>query len=185
MVKATAFETGKLYSTKVAAHFEEVDKSKTEFDKFRQYYEWDGDSYEESSDTAFATDKTYYIYVGEKWVEQPDLTEFATDTEYYYWVDAVYDKADISSFAPKTDYYVKAGTGAKDFKGIGLQASIAVNDGIEINATVTNMNIFGLPESLSAKISNLQISFFNNNYPIYFNTTTTGTYQDVAGKIVD
>ena len=184
MVKATAFEEGKLYSTKVAAHFEEVDKSKTEFDKFRQYYTWDGAKYVENSDTAFATDKTYYIYVGEKWVEQPDLTEFAPATEYYYWVDAEYEKVTITEFADKTDYYVKAGTGAKDFKGIGLQASLAIDDGIAIDATVTNMNIFGLPASLSAKISNLQISVFNNDYPIYFTASTFGTYQDVVGKIV-
>ena len=178
----TAFAKDTTYYTKTEGQFVKVDQTKG-FDEYVYYYTLSGNTYtRQDSLTKFAADTDYYVWQDEYYTKAEKYEQGKT---YYTYRETTYSPATVTAASfegTHPDYYVKGGTGAKEF-GIGLSATLAINDGIEINAVVKNMDIFGLPGTITAKISNFQISFFNNDYPIYFTASTFGTYQQVAGKI--
>ena len=191
----TEWNKNKTYYTWEEGKFVLVDQVAATFDAKRYYYVREGAGTEASPYTyteydGDKFDKDYAICVYEEgyWKAETitKASEFTPTTkdyrEYIEKTDAAYKKVDITAFADNTEYYVKGGKAAGEF-GIGLAATININNGIEINATVENMDIFGLPATINAKISNLSIELFNNDYPIFLNAGY-GTFSDVDGKII-
>ncbi len=179
-VEASAqFDASKTYYTLTAAKFTKVDQSKTTFDKMKCYYEKTGETtYKLSTDTEFNSAKDYYVYEAEKYEEAKGITSFASGTTYYTHHDAEYAEVTFTSEKPfeANKYYVRGYNDITyndkgeivsrgDF-GITLSATIKVDDNVEINATVGNMDIFGLPASLKAKISNLQIKLWSEDFNV-------------------
>ena len=189
----TAFAKNTKYYTKVDGHFEKVDQTKG-FNNYVYYYTKDGETYTRVANDVktFTEGVDYYLWKGDEYKEAEKYVE---GTTYYIYKDEseltdLYVKATVTAAdfeGTHPDYYVKGGKGEKEF-GIGLSATIAVNNsGIVIDATVKNMDIFGLPGNFSAKISNLSLSLFNNNYSVYIansGVVTVGNFSTVNGKIV-
>ena len=177
-----AFDASKKYYTHKAATFTKLtaeDKAKG-FDDMRCYYEIVADKYKLSEDTSFVANKDYYIYEGEKW-EEANITAFETGVDYYTYKEATYEKADITEFAANTDYYVKGLSDKGDF-GLGLAATLKIDENIEIEATITNLDIFGFPASITAKISNLDVNLWDNDFTIFIGGVLN-RYSTVYGHI--
>ena len=174
-VTTETYDATKEYFTLEAGKFVEVDQSKTTFDSMRQYYTFNGTKYEAvaASVKAFDSAKTYFVYEDEKYVKA-EITEFAPATDYYYWVDAAYTEYTYSADTWSTaKHYVKGKSDGGDF-GMGLNASLVIgDDGIKINATVTNLDFMGLPQTITAEISNLKVELFNNNFFVYKDGSST------------
>lgn len=176
----TAFDPAKTYYTYTPGKFELVDQTKG-FDDYVYYYTKNSTEYtRQDSLKSFAAGTDYYVWKDESY-DKAD--EYKSGTAYFTYQEATYEEYTYSEDTwSAAKHYVKGKSDGGDF-GIGLAASLKIDKGIEINATVKNMDIFGLPATITAKIGNLSIEMFNNDYPIYFSATETGTYQDVAGKI--
>ena len=149
---SSAADLGEYYVTE---DFKTFTKAET-YDSKVTYYTKSED-YKQVAITAFAKDVTYYIH---------DYTE-------------TYTAVAAADVVAGNEYYVKGKSDGGDF-GITLKASININKGIEINATIGNMDVFGLPASITAKISNLDISLFNNNFPVYVDGVGLKTYSYVV-----
>ena len=173
-VTTETYDATKEYFTLEPAKFVEVNKTTTTFDSMRQYYTYStSDSkYVEFTGSAFGSDK-YYVFEDAKYVKA-EITEFAPATDYYYWVDAAYTEYTYSADTWSTaKHYVKGKSDGGDF-GMGLNASLVIgDDGIKINATVTNLDFMGLPQTITAEISNLKVELFNNNFFVYKDGSTT------------
>ncbi|MBE5763764.1 MAG: hypothetical protein E7338_06070 [Clostridiales bacterium] len=174
-VTTETFDATKKYFTLEPAKFVEVDKTKTTFDSMRQYYTYStADSkYVEFTGSAFGSD-TYYEFEDAKYIKA-EITSFAPATDYYYWVDAAYTPYTYSADTwDDAAHYVKGKSDGGDF-GMGLNASLVIGkDGsIKINATVTNLDFMGLPQTITAEISNLKVELFNNNFFVYKDGSTT------------
>lgn len=118
---------------------------------------------------AFDTSKT-----DKKVIPFSGYTEFkgAFNSKYTYYTKGEgenYTKATgITEFAPDTTYYVLGANEQGGDFGIGLNASLQLNEaGLTIQATVENLDVFGLPKSLTAKISNIQFSAFEADYSTF------------------
>ncbi len=118
---------------------------------------------------AFDTSKT-----DKKVIPFSGYTEFkgAFNSKYTYYTKGEgenYTKATgITEFAEDTTYYVLGANEQGGDFGIGLNASLQLYDnGLTIKATVNNLDVFGLPATLTAKISNIQFSAFANNYSTF------------------
>ena len=164
------------YYTLTPAKFTKVDTSKTTFDKMRQYYTYDGTKYVANTDKKFETGTTYYVYEGAKY-EEVKVTAFDSTKTYYTHHDDAYTVADITAFAANTDYYVKGKSDGGDF-GIKLAATVVVDDNIVIEATVKNLDIFGLPATLNAKISNVQIKLWAQDFNVFVGGANVVAYAD-------
>ena len=181
------------YYTLTPAKFTKVDTSKTTFDKMRQYYTYDGTKYVANTDKKFETGTTYYVYEGAKY-EEVKVTAFDSTKTYYTHHDDAYTVADITAFAAGTDYYVrgyndityddKGNIVSRGDFGIKLAATLVVDDNIVIEATVKNLDIFGLPATLNAKISNVQIKLWAQDFKVFNNGATVIDYSTIAANVV-
>ncbi len=182
-VEASAqFDASKKYYTLEKAKFVKVDTTKTTFDSMRQYYTYStADSkYVASTDKKFETGTTYYVYEAAKYKEAEGITSFASGTTYYTYHDTTYKAVTITAFAEDTDYYVKGKSDGGDF-GITLSATLnLVDDNIVIEATVGNLDIFGLPASLEAKISNVKIKLWSQDFNVLVGGNTVKAYSEIA-----
>ncbi len=186
--QSAGFDNNATYYTYVPAKFEEVDTTKTGFDTKKYYYEKSGDNYVESSDTSFVDGKKYYVYQ-EGYYDKAEISKFDSTKTYFTFVEAKYTEVAIADMVEGTDYYVRGYNDITyndkgeivsrgDF-GITLSATVKVTDNIEINATVGNMDIFGLPSSLSAKISNLQIKLWAEDFNVLAGGANVVKYSTV------
>ena len=181
------------YYTLTPAKFTKVDTSKTTFDKMRQYYTYDGTKYVANTDKKFETGTTYYVYEGAKY-EEVKVTAFDSTKTYYTHHDDAYTVADITAFAAGTEYYVrgyndityddKGNIVSRGDFGIKLAATLVVDDNIVIEATVKNLDIFGLPATLNAKISNVQIKLWAQDFKVFNNGATVIDYSTIAANVV-
>ena len=66
--------------------------------------------------------------------------------------------------------------------GLGLAATLKIDENIEIEATITNLDIFGFPASITAKIGNLDINLWDNDFTIFIGGVLN-RYSTVYGNI--
>ena len=193
--KATSYEAGKTYYVWGDNEWEKVDNSTVDnFDDLRYYYTKSGDTYTEASVTKanFTTAGDLYICKKAAGYREVSIDKFETGVTYYYYT--VYNEAmtaaqakkayDDAAEGSKPTFYVKGLSDKGGDFGIGLSATLDISkeNGLVIDATVTNLNIFGLPATLTAKISGLEASIWDNDYPIFIGENID-SYQTVNGKV--
>lgn len=185
-----AFDATKTYYTKVGGYYRKVvttGANAETFNEYRKYYTRSGSAepyeytYQESL-TAFAGGTDYYVYVTEEYRKAEGITAFESGTKYYVYTEDQYSEvafADVD-LSSETKYYVKGVSDGGDF-GLGLNAQLVIDDNIAIDATLTNLNIFGLSKTLTVRISNIQIGLWDNDYPVHIEGTVS-TYQEMLAE---
>ena len=178
----TAPVAGKKYYVSVGGYYRDIvteGEGAEAFNNYRKYYTKSGNVYSPAGDiSSFASATQYAVYVKQAYREV-SVTSFDTSETYYEYTEATYTEvpfADVD-LSSDTKYYVKGIDSEGDF-GLGLNAQIVVDDNIAIDATLTNLDIFGLPNVLTARISNIKINLWDGDYPVHLNSNVT-TYKEV------
>ena len=187
-VSSTAtYDEKATYYTFRAKGYYEYDKTKG-WDDMRYLYSKSGDTYSEiANKAAFDAAEKVYVWEGDAYNEvSVDKDSFKpAETTYYTRTAETYSSTGITAAQAKVaidaakeasttvpTYYVKGLSDGGDF-GLGLAATLEIDDNIKIDATITNLNIFGFPAAIHATISNLQLNLWDNNYPVFVGSNVT------------
>ena len=143
-----------------------------QYNSATEYYVYVKEAYELANITKFETGVTYYTYNDPTYAEITKANAIAAVTAWNALTAE--EKADTENH-PKPVYYVLGLNEKGGDYGVGItNTSLAIefDEGtvsIDLNATVTNLGFIGLPNSLTARINNLTIKLWQNNYPVFQN----------------